>query len=141
MSFLVRTERTPGRDQLREGGSGRVRIASADRLARNSVQHMVLLAEFAHSGCQFDLLAQPIRPAPQHYFLLHMRGAVAEYARTVIAECMRRGRQMKLRAGVLLPWPSPPTAIGCLRTDLVPAGVELEPTAGAVVQEWFRLAA
>src|SRR5213078_4035217 len=40
--------------------------------------------------------------------LLQIRGAVAEYERTLIAERMRRGRQAKLRAGTLLPWTTPP---------------------------------
>jgi DNA invertase Pin-like site-specific DNA recombinase len=34
--------------------------------------------------------------------LLQIRGAVAEYERTLIAERMRRGRLAKLRAGQLL---------------------------------------
>jgi hypothetical protein len=36
--------------------------------------------------------------------LLQIRGAVAEYERTLIAERMRRGRQARLRVGTLLPW-------------------------------------
>jgi site-specific DNA recombinase len=40
--------------------------------------------------------------------LLQIRGAVAEYERTLIAERVRRGRQAKLRAGTLLPWTTPP---------------------------------
>ena len=45
---------------------------------------------------------------PQDQLLLQIRGAVAEYERTLIAERMRRGRQIKLRAGCLLPLdPSP----------------------------------
>jgi DNA invertase Pin-like site-specific DNA recombinase len=36
--------------------------------------------------------------------LLQIRGAVAEYERTLIADRMRRGRQQKFRAGTLLPW-------------------------------------
>src|SRR5262245_33312869 len=71
--------------------------------------------------------------------LLQIRGAVAEYERTLIAERMRRGRQVKLRAGLLLPWPSPPYGYR-VHPDRPrdPAGVEREPTEGAVVQELFR---
>src|SRR5262249_26993992 len=70
---------------------------------------------------------------------LQMRGAVAEYERPLIAERMRRGRQVQLRAGLFLPWPSPPYGYG-VHPDRPrdPAGVELEPTAGAGVQEGFR---
>jgi site-specific DNA recombinase len=45
---------------------------------------------------------------PHDQLLLQIRGAVAEYERTLIAERMRRGRQAKLRAGTLLPWTTPP---------------------------------
>jgi site-specific DNA recombinase len=127
------------RDQLREGDIERVLIASPDRLARNYVHQMVLLEEFARYGCQIDFLDQPMSQDPQNHLLLQIRGAVAEYERTLIAERMRRGRQVKLRAGVLLPWPSPPYGYR-VHPDRPrdPAGVELEPTEGAVVQEVFR---
>jgi site-specific DNA recombinase len=45
---------------------------------------------------------------PHDQLLLQIRGAVAEYERTLIAERMRRGRLAKLRAGALLPWTRPP---------------------------------
>ena len=127
------------RDQLREGDMARVLIASPDRLARNYVHQMVLLEEFERYGCQVDFLDQPISQAPHDHLLLHIRGAVAEYVRTLIAERMRRGRQVKLHAGLLLPWPSPPYGYR-VHPDRPrdPAGVELEPTEGAVVQELFR---
>ena len=40
---------------------------------------------------------------PHDHLLLQIRGAVAEYECTLIAERMRRGRLAKLRAGLLLP--------------------------------------
>jgi site-specific DNA recombinase len=40
--------------------------------------------------------------------LLQIRGAVAEYERTLITERMRRGRQRKLEAGLMLPWTRAP---------------------------------
>jgi site-specific DNA recombinase len=43
-----------------------------------------------------------------HQLLLQIRGAVAEYERTLMAERMRRGRLRKLKAGTLLPWMQPP---------------------------------
>jgi site-specific DNA recombinase len=45
---------------------------------------------------------------PHDQLLLQIRGAVAEYERTLISERMRRGRLRKLRAGALLPWTRPP---------------------------------
>ena len=127
------------RDQLRGGAIDRVLIVSPDRLARNYVHQMVLLEEFERSGCQVHFLDQPIRQDPHDHLLLQIRGAVAEYERTLIAERMRRGRQMKLRAGLLLPWPTPPYGYR-VHPDRPrdPAGVQIEPTEGAVIQEVFR---
>ena len=48
---------------------------------------------------------------PHDHLLLQIRGAVAEYERTLIAERMRRGRLAKLRAGVLLPWTYAPVRL------------------------------
>jgi Resolvase, N terminal domain len=103
----------------------------------NYVHQMVLLEEFEGYGCQVDFLDQPISQDPQNHLLLQIRGAVAEYERTLIAERMRRGRQVKLRAGLLLPWPSPPYGYR-VHPDRPrdPAGVEREPTEGAIVQEF-----
>jgi site-specific DNA recombinase len=44
---------------------------------------------------------------PHDHLLLQIRGAVAESERVLIAERMRRCRQMKLKAGTLLPWTVP----------------------------------
>ena len=93
------------RDRLTEATLDRVVIASPDRLARNYVHHMVLLEEFAQAGCRVEFLDQPLGQDPPDHLLLQIRGAVAEYERTLMAERMRRGRQMQLRAGILLPWP------------------------------------
>jgi len=45
---------------------------------------------------------------PHDQLLLQIRGAVAEYERTLITERMRRGRLRRLKAGTLLPWTRPP---------------------------------
>jgi hypothetical protein len=71
---------------------------------------------------------------PHDQLRLQIRGAVAEYGRTLIAERMRRGRLAKLRAGLLLPWMRPPYGY---RLDTQrphdPALVRLEVTEVAVV--------
>ena len=92
------------RDAVRAGEVEQVLVTDPDRLARNYVQLMVLLEELERSGCEVAFLDRPMGRDPQDQLLLQIRGAVAEYERTLIAERMRRGRQAKLRAGCLLPW-------------------------------------
>src|SRR5215510_14427464 len=127
------------RDRIKEATIERVIITSPDRLARNYVQQMVLLEEFERAGCRIEFLDQPLGQDPQAHLLRQIRGAVAEYERTLIADRMRRGRQMKLRAGVLLPWTTPPYGYR-VQPDQPrdPSGVQIEPTEGAIVQELFR---
>ena len=70
---------------------------------------------------------------PNDQLLLQIRGAVAEYERTLITERMRRGRQAKLRSGRLLPWTRAPYGYvldaeqprdaSRLRVDIVQAAV------------------
>jgi site-specific DNA recombinase len=101
----------PGLDQLRDRASAReidrIVITTPDRLARNYVHQMLLLEELEACGCQVEFLERPISQDPHDQLLLQIRGAVAEYERTLIADRMRRGRQAKYRAGILLPWTRP----------------------------------
>jgi len=75
---------------------------------------------------------------PHDQLLLQIRGAVAEYERTLIAERMRRGREAKLRAGLLLPWTRPPYAY---RLDPEhprdPALVRVDEAEATVVQQIY----
>src|SRR5215210_6280482 len=70
---------------------------------------------------------------PNDQLLLQIRGAVAEYERTLLSERMRRGRLAKYKAGLLLPWTHVPYG---LRVDpdrpREPAGVSLEEAKAAV---------
>lgn len=132
----------PGLDRLRDtikgAGIERVLITSPDRLARNYVHQMVLLEEFEQIGCQVEFLERPMSQDPHDHLLLQIRGAVAEYERILIAERMRRGRQMKLQAGVLLPWTIPPYGYRLHpERPRDPAGVQIEPTEGALVKAVF----
>ena len=79
-------------------------ITAPDRLARNYVHQVLLLEEITATGCQVHFLDRPMSQDPHDQLLLQIRGAVAEYERSLIAERMRRGRLRKLQAGVLLPW-------------------------------------
>jgi len=102
----------PGLDRLRDQAAlaelDLVLVTASDRLARNYVHQVLLLDEFGRHGCQVEFLDRPMSHDPHDQLLLQIRGAVAEYERTLIAERMRRGRQAKLRAGTLLPWTTPP---------------------------------
>lgn len=132
----------PGLDRLRDRVKAtevdRVLITTPDRLARNYVQQMVLLEELERAGCDIEFLDHPMSHDPHDQLLLQIRGAVAEYERTLIAERMRRGRQVKLRAGKLLPWTQAPYGY-CVQPDHPrdPAGVGLDEVEAAVVQELF----
>jgi len=103
----------PGLDRLRDAARNRERdrilVTAPDRLARNDVPQLVLREEFARAGCPVDFLDRPMSDDPHDQLLPQPRGAVAEYARTRIAERMRRGRLSKRRAGLLRPWTRPPS--------------------------------
>ena len=98
----------PGLDRLRDAVKGcevdRVLVTAPDRLARNYVHQMVLLEEWARAGCAAEFLDRPMSDDPHDRLLLQIRGAVAEYERTLIAERMRRGRLAKLRGGTTPSW-------------------------------------
>src|SRR5262249_11847188 len=93
------------------------------------------------SGCAVEFLDRPMSQDPHDQLLLQIRGAVAEYERTLIAERMRRGRSAKLRAGLILPWTRPPYAYRLdPQSPRDPAGVRLgEGDAGGVgvIFAWF----
>ena len=132
----------PGLDRLRDRVKGavidRVLLTSPDRLARNYVHQMVLIEEWERCGCKVEFLDRPMSQDPHDHLLLQIRGAVAEYERVLIAERMRRGRQMKLKAGALLPWTVPPYGYrSAPDRPRDPSGVHIEPVEGAIVQELF----
>lgn len=141
-SYRGATLNRPGldrlRDQVKAARITRVVIMSPDRLARNYVHQMVRLEEFSQAGCQVEFLERPMSADPHDQLVLQIRGAVAEYERTLIAERMRRGRQMRIRAGTRLPWTTPPYGYR-LHPDHPrdPATVQLELAEGAIVQDIF----
>jgi site-specific DNA recombinase len=132
----------PGLDCLRDRARNRefdhLLLTTPDRLARNYVHQMVLIEEFAQVGCQVAFLDRPMSDDPHDHLLLQIRGAVAEYERTLIAERMRRGRLSKLQAGLMLPWTYPPYGYR-LHPDRPrdPGGVTLDPLEAAIVAELF----
>lgn len=98
----------PGLDRLRERATKAefemIFITAPDRLARNYVHQVLLIEELQNLGCQVQFLERPMSQDPHDQLLLQIRGAVAEYERSLITERMRRGRRAKLRSGLLLPW-------------------------------------
>ncbi|GHO42240.1 recombinase family protein [Ktedonospora formicarum] len=137
--------RRPGLDRLREQvrqfAFDRIVLTEPSRLARKYVHQMLLLEEFEHGGCQVEFVDHPMSQNPHDQLLLQIRGAVAEYERSLITERMRRGRWQKYQAGGLLPWTHPPYGY---RVDPThprdPACVWVEPDEAAVIAEmvnWY----
>ncbi len=132
----------PALDRLRDAvGSGEVDavlVTSPDRLARRYAYQVWLLEEFERAGCAVIFLERPPSGDPQDLLVIQIRGAVAEYERTIIADRMRRGRLAALRAGRLLPWMVPPFGYRldphCPRD---PAGVRIDEQAAALVRQLF----
>jgi len=140
--FSGSTLSRPGLDNLRDrAASGEldlVLMTAPDRLARKYVHQVLLIEELQQHNCQVEFLDRPMSQDPHDQLLLQIRGAVAEYERTLIAERMRRGRLSKYRAGVLLPWTRPPYGYRLHpEHPRDPSGVRLEPAEGAIVTEIF----
>src|ERR671913_1868588 len=132
----------PGLERLRDRAAlrelDRVLITAPDRLARNYVHQVLLLEEITATGCEVEFLDRPMSQDPHDQLLLQIRGAVAEYERSLIAERMRRGRLRKLRAGLLLPWTKPPYGYR-VNPDRPrdPAGVRRDEAEAAAVAEMY----
>jgi site-specific DNA recombinase len=132
----------PGLDSLRDRAAlaefDVVVVTEPDRLARNYVHQMLVIEELEKHGISVEFLDRPMSDDPHDRLLLQIRGAVAEYERTLITDRMRRGRLMKYRAGKLLPWGRPPYGYrvnpGHPRD---PDGVRLDEAEAAVVAQMF----
>jgi site-specific DNA recombinase len=102
----------PGLERLRDraamAGVAWILIPAPDRLARHDVHHMRRIDERAQRGCQVEFLERPMSQDPHDQLLLQIRGAVADYERTLITDRRRRGRQATWRSGQLWPWSVPP---------------------------------
>jgi site-specific DNA recombinase len=132
----------PGLDRLRDRAAlaafERLLITAPDRLARNYVHQMLLIDELGQRGCEVEFLDRPMSQDPHDQLLLQIRGAVAEYERTLIADRMRRGRQAKLRSGQLLPWSVPPYGyVMDSEHPRDPRRLRLDPVKAAVITQIF----
>jgi DNA invertase Pin-like site-specific DNA recombinase len=63
-----------------------VLITAPDRLARKYVHQVLLIEELQQRGCRVEFVERPMSSDPNDQLLLQIRGAVAEYERTLIAE-------------------------------------------------------
>jgi site-specific DNA recombinase len=132
----------PGLDRLRDRAAlasfDKIFITDPDRLARNYVHQVLILEELQKHGCRVEFLDRPMSQDPHDQLLLQIRGAVAEYERTLIAERMRRGRQRQFQAGKMLPWTRAPYGYR-MAADRPrdPSGVCQDPAEAAVVAEMF----
>jgi site-specific DNA recombinase len=132
----------PGLDALRDAAAMAefelLLVTAPDRIARKYVHQVLLMEELRGRGCSVEFLERPMSQDPNDQLLLQIRGAVAEYERTLITERMRRGRLAKLRAGQLLPWMRVPFGY---RTDPErprdPAGLRIEDYEAAIVRQMF----
>jgi DNA invertase Pin-like site-specific DNA recombinase len=98
----------PGRAHLRDALKDRCvdhsRVTTPERRARNSVHPMGRLEALAHLGGPGEFRERAMRQDPHDPWLVQIRSVVAASERTRRAERRRRGRPMKRRAGLLLPW-------------------------------------
>lgn len=133
----------PGLDALRDHAAladfDRVLITAPDRLARNYVHQVLLIEDLTKRGIVVQFLDRQMSDDPHDQLLLQIRGAVAEYERTLIADRMRRGRLSKYRAGKLIPWIQPPYGYrvdpDCPRD---PALLQLDAVDSAMVLQIFE---
>ena len=91
------------------------------------VHQVLLIEELARHGCRVEFLDRPMSDDPHDQLVLQIRGAVAEYERTLIAERMRRGRLAKLRAGCCCRGPRRRMA-----TAWTPSGPGIPPGCGSI---------
>jgi site-specific DNA recombinase len=132
----------PGLDALRDHAAraafDAVLVCAPDRLARNFVHQMVVMEELERRGVRVVFCDRPLRDDPHEQLVTQIRGAVAEYERTLIADRMRRGRQARLRSGQLLPWTRAPYGYRLHpERPRDPAALQIDSVAAAVVQELF----
>ena len=88
------TLKRPGRDRLRDHAAcaafEQVRISAPDRRARTDVHQRLRIDELAPRGGQVVVRDRPMSADPHDQLRRQIRGAVAAYARTLIADRPRR---------------------------------------------------
>ena len=133
----------PGLDSLRDRAAfcefDVVILTDPDRLARNYVHLVLVLDELEQRGVRIEFLDRPMSDDPHDKLLLQIRGAVAEYERTLIADRMRRGRLMKYKTGQLIPWTKIPYGYRLGPEGLrKPEHVYMDEAEAAIIVEMFN---
>jgi site-specific DNA recombinase len=80
------------RDEVAQGCYTHLLVITPDRLARKYVHQVLFIEELENKGCQVHFVERPMTQDPHDQLLLHIRGAVAEYERSLQAPRTRRGR-------------------------------------------------
>src|SRR5579884_668353 len=117
----------PGLDALRDHAAEAlievVLITAPDRLARKYLHQVLLLEELAGCGCRVVFADRPMSSDPNDQLLLQIRGAVAEYERSLITERMRRAAWSSCGQVSSSPGPVATTATASIRIiRAIPAG-------------------
>ena len=90
----------------------RVLVTAPDRLARHYVHQMLLMEEFERGGCQIEFTDQPMSRHPHDQLLVQIRGAVAEYERSLIGSPHATGPSTEVSSwDVTAPLPTRPMGI------------------------------
>ena len=97
----------PGLDRLRDAAAVAdmevVVMTAPDRFARKYLHQVLLIEELGSSGVQVVFVERPMSEDPNDQLLLQIRGAVAEYERTLIrADAARQAGQVARRLAAAL---------------------------------------
>jgi len=102
----------PGLDALRDlaaqRGCDAVIVYDVDRLARKMVYQLILEEELKRYGVNIHYVVGQYGDDPESNLHKQIKGAIAEYERTRIAERMSRGRRGKAKAGKVVGNGRPP---------------------------------
>jgi len=126
------------RDSIRQREITQLYITAPDRLSRKYVHQALLMEEFEQAGCTVTFIDRPMSDDPNDQLLLQIRGAVAEYERSLIAERMRMGRVRQFKAGNLLPWTRTPYGYNAdPENPRDPAGIRINEAQASHLREMF----
>ncbi len=77
-------------------------VREIDRLSRNLAKQLIIEEELHKAGVRVEYILASYDDTPEGRLQKHIRATVAEYEREKIKERMRRGKQLKVKAGNIL---------------------------------------